>query len=101
MFAETGCRYVLDPHTAVGVKVARQLFSQTHKQLPIESSEHDVSAKVILATAHHIKFPEAVGAACGDQSVSIPKSAKFEGIFSIYKIIVNKTGKTCLLFYNL
>ena len=99
MFAETGCRCVLDPHTAVGVKVARQLFSQTHE--PVERcSEHDVSAKVILATAHHVKFPEAVGAACGDQSVSIPKSAKFEGIFSIYKIIVNKTGNS-LLFYNL
>lgn len=100
MFAETGCRCVLDPHTAVGVKVARQLFSQTH-ELPVKRcSEHDVSAKVILATAHHVKFPEAVGAACGDQSVSIPKSAKFEGIFSIYKIIVNKTGNS-LLFYNL
>lgn len=46
--------YVLDPHTAVGVAVARKLGA-TKSQVPL----------VVLGTAHPAKFPEAVEAACG------------------------------------
>jgi threonine synthase len=46
--------YVLDPHTAVGVAVARKLG--------VRKAE---SPLVILGTAHPAKFPEAVEAACG------------------------------------
>jgi threonine synthase len=45
--------YVLDPHTAVGVSVARKLKAES--RAPI----------VALATAHPAKFPEAVQAAIG------------------------------------
>ena len=44
--------YLLDPHTAVGLKVARE---QAHSDMPM----------VTLATAHPAKFPDAVKAACG------------------------------------
>ena len=44
--------YLLDPHTAVGVKVARE---QAQPGIPM----------VTLATAHPAKFPDAVKAACG------------------------------------
>ena len=46
--------YVLDPHTAVGVAVARKLGA-TKGEGPL----------VVLGTAHPAKFPEAVEAACG------------------------------------
>jgi threonine synthase len=46
--------YVLDPHTAVGVAVARKLG--------VKKSD---SPLVVLGTAHPAKFPEAVEAACG------------------------------------
>lgn len=46
--------YVLDPHTAVGVAVARKLRVQKEE-----------SPLVVLGTAHPAKFPEAVEAACG------------------------------------
>jgi threonine synthase len=46
--------YVLDPHTAVGIAVARKLG--------IKPSENSL---VVLGTAHPAKFPEAVEAACG------------------------------------
>jgi threonine synthase len=49
-YRETG--YVLDPHTAVGVKAARELSSGE-------------SAVVCLATAHPAKFPDAVRRATG------------------------------------
>jgi threonine synthase len=39
--------YLLDPHTAIGVKAARETVR--HKQLPM----------IVLATAHPAKFPEA------------------------------------------
>ncbi len=45
--------YLLDPHTAVGVHVARQ--RQTGSNAPM----------VVLGTAHPAKFPDAVEAACG------------------------------------
>jgi threonine synthase len=44
--AETG--YLLDPHTAIGVKAARA--NNTDKAVPM----------VILATAHPVKFPDAI-----------------------------------------
>jgi threonine synthase len=44
--------YLLDPHTATGVHVARRKAS---KETPM----------VVLATAHPAKFPDAVEAACG------------------------------------
>ena len=46
--------YVLDPHTAVGVAVARKL-----------GADKSGSPLVVLGTAHPAKFPEAVFAACG------------------------------------
>ena len=46
--------YVLDPHTAVGVAVARKFGVKTSQ-----------SQLVILGTAHPAKFPEAVAEACG------------------------------------
>ena len=49
-YQETG--YVLDPHTAVGVKVALELFDERYPT-------------VCLATAHPAKFPEAVRRAIG------------------------------------
>ena len=51
MLRETG--YLLDPHTAVGVAVA-------------EKDNRDPSIPmVVLSTAHPVKFPDAVEAACG------------------------------------
>ncbi|NKJ37157.1 threonine synthase [Rhizobium lusitanum] len=48
--AETG--YLLDPHTAIGVFVAKK-------------NERSTSPMVTLATAHPAKFPAAVKSACG------------------------------------
>lgn len=59
-YAETG--YLLDPHTAVGVKAARDL-------LPPDSS------RICLATAHPAKFSETVERALGFQ-VPAPQSVK-------------------------
>ncbi len=50
VLADTG--YLADPHTAVGIKVARK---QPQSSTPM----------VIFATAHPAKFPDAVKAACG------------------------------------
>lgn len=44
--------YLLDPHSAIGVKVARE-----HRK--------GSAPMVVLATAHPAKFPDAVRAACG------------------------------------
>ncbi len=52
VYRESG--YVLDPHTAVGVSVARKLGA-AKQQSPL----------VVLGTAHPAKFPEAVAEACG------------------------------------
>ncbi len=49
-YRETG--YILDPHTAVGVKVALELYSEEYPT-------------VCLATAHPAKFPDAVETAIG------------------------------------
>jgi threonine synthase len=50
VLAHTG--YLADPHTAVGINVARQ---QPSSAAPM----------IVLATAHPAKFPDAVKAACG------------------------------------
>lgn len=44
--------YLLDPHSAIGVKVARE-------------HANNASPMVVLATAHPAKFPDAVKDACG------------------------------------
>ena len=44
--------YLIDPHTAVGFKVARD-------------AESSSTPMVVLSTAHPAKFPDAVHAACG------------------------------------
>jgi threonine synthase len=64
-YRETG--YLLDPHTAVGVKAALELFpSDTHR--------------VCLATAHPAKFSEAVEKAIG-KPAPVPESvAALEGM---------------------
>jgi threonine synthase len=60
--------YLLDPHTAVGVSVARRL-------LPLGGA----SPLVVLGTAHPAKFPEAVEAASG----VVPKlPPQFAGLMS-------------------
>ena len=51
-FEETG--EIVDPHTAVGLHVARQHLSAAH-------------SVVSLATAHPAKFPDAVEKACGQR----------------------------------
>jgi threonine synthase len=58
--AETG--YLLDPHTAVGVKAARDLLAPD-------------SARVCLATAHPAKFSETVERSLG-VPVPLPESVK-------------------------
>ncbi len=64
-YQETG--YLLDPHTAVGVRAAQELVT-------------DGTPVVCLATAHPAKFGEAVVEATGD-SVPIPAAiARLEGL---------------------
>jgi threonine synthase len=46
--------YLLDPHTAIGVKAARALLKEDH-----------ATPVVALGTAHPAKFPDAVKAATG------------------------------------
>ncbi len=63
--SETG--YLLDPHTAVGVKAARELV-------------HDGTPVVCLATAHPAKFGDAVVEATGE-AVPVPEAiARLEGL---------------------
>ncbi len=52
MYQQNG--YLLDPHSAIAVKVARE-----------QSSENTSTPMVVLATAHPAKFPDAVREACG------------------------------------
>jgi threonine synthase len=56
--------YLLDPHTAIGVKAARETIR--HKQLPM----------ITLATAHPAKFPEAVRKAGQTQDPPLPHHMK-------------------------
>lgn len=55
-YRQTG--YILDPHTAVGVKVAQQLRQE---------SGNEQGTSICLATAHPAKFPDAVHQAIGIQ----------------------------------
>ena len=54
--------YVLDPHTACGVKAAADLAGDVGKG-PV----------VCLACAHYGKFPAAVDAALGEKAASVPE----------------------------
>ena len=54
------CEYLLDPHSAIGVRAA--LDSGLSPEVPV----------VTLATAHPAKFPEAIRAAGLDQEVALP-----------------------------
>ena len=54
------CEYLLDPHSAIGVKAA--LDSGLSVQVPV----------VTLATAHPAKFPDAIKSAGLDQEVALP-----------------------------
>jgi threonine synthase len=54
------CEYLLDPHSAIGVKAA--LDADIDPQVPM----------VTLATAHPAKFPEAIKSAGLDQDVALP-----------------------------
>jgi len=54
------CEYLLDPHSAIGVKVA--LGSGLPPEVPV----------ITLATAHPAKFPDAIRAAGLDQAVALP-----------------------------
>jgi threonine synthase len=64
-FKETG--YLLDPHTAVGVRAAQEL-------LPKETS------RICLATAHPAKFGEVVEKAVGQPATQPPSIAALEGL---------------------
>lgn len=63
-YRQTG--YILDPHTAVGVKVARQLRQE---------SGNDQGTSICLATAHPAKFPDAVHQAIGTKP-PVPESLR-------------------------
>ena len=54
------CEYLLDPHSAIGVKAA--LDSDLSPAVPV----------VTLATAHPAKFPQAIKSAGLDQEVALP-----------------------------
>jgi threonine synthase len=54
------CEYLLDPHSAIGVKAA--LESDLSSDVPV----------VTLATAHPAKFPQAIKTAGLDQEVALP-----------------------------
>lgn len=60
VLAETG--YLLDPHSATGVKVAEEQASSA-------------APMVVLATAHPAKFPDAVAKACGQRPDLPPRLA--------------------------
>ena len=60
VLADTG--YLLDPHSAVGVHVARKIVAQT---AATSESDGPIAPMVVLSTAHPAKFPAAVEAASG------------------------------------
>ncbi|MCW2314922.1 threonine synthase [Rhodoblastus acidophilus] len=62
------CEYILDPHTAVAVNVARKHLARDPK-----------TPMVALGTAHPAKFPDAVKAAIG---VSAPLPAHLADLFA-------------------
>jgi threonine synthase len=58
------CEYLLDPHSAVGVRAALQ--SDVDKATPV----------ITLATAHPAKFPEAIKQSGLSQAVALPEHLK-------------------------
>jgi threonine synthase len=62
VYARSG--YVLDPHTAVGVRAYER------------AAEREAGTTVVLATAHPAKFPEVVERAIGRQVPLPPGIAK-------------------------
>jgi threonine synthase len=56
-----GCEYLLDPHSAIGVKAAQE--SNVAVDIPM----------ITLATAHPAKFPEAIKSAGLDREVALPQ----------------------------
>ena len=72
--------YVLDPHTAVGVAVARKLRASSA-----------AGPLVVLGTAHPAKFPESVEAACG---VSPKLPASFADLMSRPERVTNLPNDT-------
>jgi threonine synthase len=75
---ETG--YLLDPHTAVGVRAAQELVK-------------DGSAVVCLATAHPAKFGDAVEQAIGCPPPLPPALAALQGLESRCEIMTADTDK--------
>lgn len=71
-YQETG--YILDPHTAVGVKVAFELFDERYPT-------------VCLATAHPAKFPEAVKRAIGKEPEKPEAIKALEGKERRYEVL--------------
>ena len=67
--------YLLDPHTAVGVHVARQTKT--------------TSPQIVLATAHPAKFPDAVKAACGKHPELPDRSAHLMQVTERFTVIKN------------
>lgn len=57
VYQQTG--YVADPHTAVGIAVAKEMISLKNIKQPI----------IVTATAHPAKFPEIIRLALGDKFV--------------------------------
>ncbi len=72
-------RYVLDPHSAVGVAAANKIRRTTEIDGPL----------VCVATAHPAKFPEAVARALPDVSVSHPTLQALQGLEQRRDVIDN------------
>ena len=64
--------YVLDPHTACGVRAAEDLKSQLGSG-PV----------ICLACAHHGKFPAAIEAALGADAKSVPPEKALTDLLSV------------------
>ena len=64
--------YVLDPHTACGVRAAEDLKSQL-----------GAGPVICLACAHHGKFPAAIEAALGDDAKSVPPEKALTDLLSV------------------
>ena len=64
--------YVLDPHTACGVRAAEDLKSQL-----------GAGPVICLACAHHGKFPAAINAALGDDAKSVPPEKALTDLLSV------------------
>lgn len=64
--------YILDPHTACGVRAAEDLKS--------ELGEGPV---VCLACAHYGKFPAAIDAALGDKAASVPEEKALTDLLKV------------------